>query len=109
MRPSLLLHVALLAAATLGAAPAGETFVGVISDDMCARNHASMRMGPTDAACAHACVDEHDGSYVLVDDAHVYTLSDQRAAKAFAGGRAKVIGTLDAKTSTITVTSITAP
>ncbi len=108
-RPALLLSIALLAAATLGAAPAEDTFVGVISDDMCAQNHARMRMGPTDAECARACVDEHDGAFVLVDDARVYQLSDQRTARAFAGGRAKVTGTLDAKTSTIAVTAITAP
>lgn len=97
----------LLLSAPLAAGRADQTFAGVISDDMCALNHASMRMGPTDAECAHACVDEHDGSYVLVDDSHVYKLSDQQAAKALAGKKARVVGTLDEKTSTIAVTSIT--
>ncbi len=93
---------------TLGAAPAGDTFIGTISDSMCAESHASMRMGPTDAACTDACIEEHGATYVLVVADHVYQLSDQRAPKAFAGKKVKVVGTLDPKTSTITVTSITA-
>jgi Protein of unknown function (DUF5818) len=104
-----LLLASLLAIASLGAAPADETFVGTISDDMCAMNHAVMRMGPTDAECTRACVEEHDAAYVLVDGQHVYRLTDQRAPKAFAGRRAKVTGTLDAATGTIAVTSVTAP
>ena len=44
-----------------------ETFAGTISDEMCALNHAAMRMGPTDAECTHACVEEHDAAYVLAD------------------------------------------
>ena len=96
-----------LAAVTLGAAPTGETFVGTISDSMCAQSHASMRMGPTDAACADACIEEHGASYVLVDADHIYQLSDQRLPKTFSGKKATVVGTLDARTGTITVTSIT--
>ncbi len=96
-----------LAAVTLGAAPAGDTFVGTISDSMCALSHASMRMGPTDAACTDACIEEHGASYVLVDADHVYQLSDQRLPKAFAGKTVTVVGTLDTRTGTITVISIT--
>lgn len=104
-----LLLTGFLAVMSLGSAPADETFVGIVSDDMCALNHAAMRMGPTDAECTHACIEEHGGSYVLADGTHVYRLSDQQAAKAFAGRKAKVTGTLDAATSTIAVTSVTAP
>lgn len=102
-----LFAVLALSVPALATGGADETFAGVISDDMCALNHASMRMGPTDAECAHACVEEHDGVYVLVDKAHVYKLSDQQAAKALAGKKARVVGTLDQKTSTIAVKSIT--
>jgi hypothetical protein len=101
------LLASLLAVATLGAARSDQTFVGTISDSMCAQSHASMKMGDTDAECTHACIEEHGGTYVLVDAEHVYQLSDQKATKAFAGKKVKVVGTLDAKTSTITVTSIT--
>ena len=54
-----------------------------------------------------ACIEEHDATYVLVDGKKVYQLSDQRAPKAFAGKKVTVVGTLDAATSTITVSSIT--
>ena len=102
-----LLLVSHLGAVTLGGVQPGQAFVGLISDDMCAQSHAAMRMGPTDAECTHACIEEHGGSYVLVDGEHVYKLSDQIAPKAFAGRRVKVVGRLDAATSTITVESIT--
>ena len=108
MRSKRSLLAGLAAAAALGAAPIDDTFVGTVSDDMCAISHAAMRMGPTDAECTNACIEEHGGSYVLVAGEHVYKLADQRAPKAFAGQKVRVVGTLDAGTRTITVTSITA-
>src|SRR5215218_1685852 len=83
-----------------------QTFAGVITDDMCAKEgHASMRMGPTDAECTIACVAAHGAAYVLVVGKKVYTLSDQRTPEEFAARRVKVVGTLDAKTATIQVES----
>ena len=99
---------ALLAVASLSAAPATQTFTGVITDDMCARaGHAAMRMGPTDAECTTACVMVHGASYVLADGKNVYALSDQQTPEKFAGARVRVTGTLDTRTKTMTVTSIT--
>jgi hypothetical protein len=99
----------LIALASLSAAPAKATFTGTITDDMCAKaGHASMRMGPTDAECTRACVDVHGASYVLADGTHVYRLSDQKTPDKFAGQKVKVVGTLDQKTNTIQVDSITA-
>ena len=47
-----------------------RTFTGVITDDMCSTgDHSRMRMGPTDAECVVACVQEHDAAYVLADGA----------------------------------------
>ena len=101
--------VLLAAIAMLSAAPAPQTFTGTISDDMCAlAGHASMRMGPTDAECARACVMTHGASYVLVDGKNVYVLSDQKTADQWAGLKVTVVGTLDAKTKTIQVQSIAA-
>jgi len=98
----------LLSVVALGAAPATETFTGTISDDICANGgHEQMRMGPTDAECTVACVQEHDAAYVLTDGRHVYHLSDQRTPRMFAGQAVRVVGTLDAKTNTIQVESIT--
>lgn len=96
----------LLAATTMGGAQAPATFDGTVSDDMCALNHAAMRMGPTAEECTRACVEEHDAAYVLVDGKHVYRLSDQVTPKTFAGRKVKVVGTLDEASLTITVRSI---
>ena len=98
----------LLAVAALSATQAKQTFVGTITDDMCAKNgHTQMRMGPTDADCTVACVMAHDAQYVLYDGKEVYVLSDQQTPEKFAGQKVRVVGTLDAKTRTITVESMT--
>src|SRR5712692_10104502 len=97
----------LLAVAVLAAAPGKQTFTGVITDDVCIADHSHMRMGPTDAECTIACVDVHGATYVLYDGKNVYTLSDQRTPEKFAGQKVRVTGTLDTKTKTIQVDSIT--
>jgi hypothetical protein len=103
------LIASLLAAASLSAAQGQQTFTGTITDDICARGgHSRMRMGPTDADCTVACVDAHGAAYVLDDGKQVYTLSDQRTPEQFAGQKVRVVGTLDAKTRTIKVESISA-
>jgi hypothetical protein len=104
-----LLIAGLLALAVLQAVPAKRTFAGAISDSMCANDHTSMRMGPTDAECTKACIDEHGATYVLVvDGKDVYALSDQKTPEKFAGQKVTVTGTLDAKTKTIKVDSMAA-
>lgn len=86
-----------------------QTFVGTITDNMCPMaNHKQMQMGPTDADCVKACVAAHGASYVLYDGKKGYELSDQKTPERFAAQRVSVVGTLDAKTNTITVQSITA-
>lgn len=102
------LSLSLLAIAALGAAQSKQTFTGTITDDMCPRaDHSQMRMGPTDAECSAACIDEHGAVYILFDGDGSYQLSDQRAAKQFAARKVKIVGTLDGKTKTIHVESIT--
>ena len=99
----------LLVVAALSAAPGKQTFTGTITDNMCAKaGHAQMRMGPTDAECTTACVSAHGATYVLYDGKEVYALSDQRTPEKFAGQKVRITGTLDAKTRTIQVNSITA-
>lgn len=99
----------LLSAAPLSASPAKQTFTGTITDEMCGKaGHSQMQMGPTDAACTIACVDVHGAAYVLYDGKDVYKLSDQRTPEKFAGQKVKVVGTLDVKSKTIHVDSITA-
>jgi len=93
----------------LSAAPGKQTFTGVVTDSMCEKgDHSGMRMGPTDAECATACVDVHGASYVLYDGKDTYSLSDQKTPQKFAGKKVTVVGTLDAKARTIHVDSIAA-
>ncbi len=97
----------LLAGAAL-AAPATQTFTGVITDSECgSAGHALMRMGPTDAECTYACIQAHGASYVLLAGKTIYNLSNQQLPEKFAGAKVRVTGTLDAKTKTIIVSSMT--
>ena|SRR5437763_12798640 len=99
----------LLVILTLPAQPAKQTIAGVITDSECAKgDHSSMRMGPTDAECTIACIRFHDAAYVLWDGKATYKLSDQKTPESFAGQKVKVTGSVDAKTQTIKVESITA-
>src|SRR6476659_4410582 len=101
--------VVLLLTASLIAAQAPQKFSGTITDDMCVTgDHSRMRMGSTDAECTIACISSHGASYVLYDGKNAYNLSDQKTPEKFAGKKVTVTGTLDAKTSTIRVDSITA-
>jgi hypothetical protein len=98
-----------LVTAALAAVTAGQTFTGTITDSRCAdADHSEMRMGPTDAECAVACIESHAASYVLYDGKDTYALSDQRAPEKLVAQRVKVTGTLDAKSKLIQAESITA-
>ena len=106
MRP---LIAGLLALTALSASQGKQTFVGTITDDMCERaDHSRMQMGPTDADCTRACVAQHGAAFVLFDGTNVYKLSDQKTPDKFAGQKVRVTGTVDAKTTTIHVESISA-
>ncbi len=97
----------LLALAALAAGPEKRKFVGTITDSMCATaDHSHMRMGPTDAQCTIACIQEHGAQYVLWDGKEAYTLSDQKTPEKFAGQKVTITGTMDAKAKTIQVESI---
>ena len=99
----------LLAGAALSAAQGKQTFTGIITDSVCTTaDHSPMRMGPTDAECTISCVSAHGATYVLYDGKNGYTLSDQRTPEKFAAQKVRVVGTLDAKTKTIEVDSISA-
>ena len=108
------LFAALLGAAALAApagvqTPAAQTFTGVVTDGECARaDHSRMRMGPTDAECVAACVDAHGATYVLYDGKNSYDLGNPTIASKFAAQKVVVVGSLDAKTRTITVVSMRA-
>jgi hypothetical protein len=89
------------------AAQGKQTFTGVITDDECPKgDHSAMRMGPSDAECVTACAEEHGALYILYDGKKAYNLSDQKMPTKFAAQKVNVTGTLDSKTNTIRVNSI---
>jgi hypothetical protein len=93
----------------LASAQKAQTFTGTISDSMCARaDHSKMRMGSNDAECTNACVESHGAAYVLYDGKVSYTLKGKQPLQKLAGQKVQVVGTLDAKTSTIQVDSVSA-
>lgn len=99
----------LLAVPMLSTAQGTQIFTGIITDTECAiAGHSRMQMGPTDAACVLACIDMHGATYVLVDGKEVYGLSDHRTPQKFSGQKVTIVGTLDEKTRTIQVESISA-
>lgn len=103
------LALALLLVTALEPVQGKQTFTGVITDDMCANgDHSKMKMGPSAAECAIACVDAHGASFVLHDGQTIFRLNDQKSPEKFAGKKVNVTGTLDAKTKVIRVDSMTA-
>ncbi len=99
----------LLLVGTLAGAQGKQRFTGAITDSMCDEaDHSRMQMGPTGAECTIACVAAHAARYVLYDGKNAYTLSDQQTPEKFAGKKVTVAGTLDARTGTIQMDSITA-
>jgi hypothetical protein len=103
------LFFSLVILAALASGQGKRTFTGTISDSMCANaDHSHMKMGPTDAECTIACINEHGALYVLYDGKEAYTLSDQRTPEKFAAKKVTVTGTLDTKTMKIQVESIIA-
>src|SRR5438128_2571262 len=98
----------LIVVATLATAQGKQKFTGTVTDSMCpAADHSRMRMGSTDGECAIACINAHGAAYVLYDGKDAYTLSGPQSPEKFAGKRVSVTGTMDAKTKTIQVESIT--
>jgi hypothetical protein len=89
-------------------AQSSKTYVGVITDTMCADDHASMKVAP-DSKCVKDCVgDGKTYKYALADGKNIYVLSDQETPAEFAGKRVKVIGTLYTKTHILKVERIDA-
>jgi hypothetical protein len=96
----------ILFAGALAANAAPQTFTGAITDTMCGKDHAMMKVSP-DAKCVVECV-KHDknNKYALFDGKNVYALSDQKTPEQFAGKKVTVTGTLYEKTKILKVDSI---
>jgi hypothetical protein len=96
---------ALLLAASLQASQA-KTYTGTISDSMCVRDHASMKIDPEDK-CVRECVGHgRDVKYVLLHDGHAMVLSNQEAPAEFAGRKVDVTGVYYPKTNVLKVERI---
>ena len=101
--------VALTLTLTAGAGFAGQqsrTFTGVVSDSMCVRDHAAMKVLPI-PKCVNDCVKaSKDVHYSLLAGGDAYTLSNREKPVRFAGQKVKVTGVLRETTNVIEVESI---
>jgi hypothetical protein len=86
----------IFSAAALFAAAGKQTFTGVITDEMCGKDHAMMNVKP-DSKCVTDCV-KAGSKYALIVGNNVYTLSDGKAAEKYPAQKVKVTGTLNGKT-----------
>lgn len=96
----------LFIAGALVAGAASQTFTGIITDSMCGKDHAMMKVTP-DSKCVTECV-KHGSKYALYDGKAAYVLSDQQTPEKFAGQKVKITGTLNEQTKIIKVDSISA-
>ncbi len=96
----------LFAGALLAAAAGPHTYTGVVTDSMCGKDHAMMKVAP-DSKCVQECV-KHGSKYALFDGKSAYVLSDQKAAEQFAGKKVRITGTLNEKTKVLEVNSVAA-
>ena len=94
-----------------------KVYEGEVADSQCAFNVHSLSAshkemiamgsaGKTSADCAHFCVKERGGKFVLQTKHEVYKLDRQDLAEQNAGLKVKLVGTLDPKTNTVQVRSI---
>jgi hypothetical protein len=98
--------LSIFAAALAAGAANQQVFTGVITDSMCGKDHAAMKVAP-DSKCVLECV-KGGSKYALFVGNESYLLSDQKTPEQFAGRRVKVTGTLYEKTKILKVDSITA-
>ena len=105
MKSKLITAVILTCVATGFAAGGEQTFTGVVSDNMCGKQH--MAKDKSAAECTRECV-KAGSDYALVIGDKVYTLQgDKSVIDKYAGEKATVKGT--EKGETITVSFISAP
>ena len=76
-----------------------ESFTGVVSDAMCAKN-VSKASSPDHAACAKKCIEGGSPAVLIVGD-KVYKISNPATLTAFAGKTVTVDGSLAADTITV--------
>jgi len=106
MKTVLVASILALVAATGVAGPQSRTLTGVISDSMCGRDHAAMKVSP-DSKCVTECVKASESiHFTLLAQKEAYILGDRKKPARFAGQKVKVKGVLAARTNVIQVESI---
>lgn len=105
MKPLATFSLVVLLAASAVSAQQPRTYVGVITDTMCGKDHKPMKVSP-DPACVRECARNSAYKYALNDGTHVYPLSDQQTPAQFAGAKVKVTGVLFTKTNILRVDAI---
>jgi hypothetical protein len=95
-------YVATVAFALSAASALAESFTGVVSDAMCAKNPAKAS-SPDHAACAKKCI-EGGSPAVLIIEGKVYPVANPDTLKSYAGQKVTVDATLD--NGTLTVKSV---
>jgi hypothetical protein len=94
----------LIALCAIPVMAATTTLTGVVTDDMCGKNH--MMPGKSDAECTRACV-KHGAHYAVLADGKVYLLAGKATELgALAGKKVTVNGNLQG--DTLTVSSVVA-
>jgi len=100
-----------LAAVSLSLASIGaqqkQTYIGIVTDTMCNRDHKAMNhTGPEDKCVRDCAGDGKTYKYALADAKGVYLFSDQETPAKFAGKKVKVTGVLYPKTNILKAQSI---
>ena len=105
MKKMLVCLMMLTALCAIPAMAANSTLTGVVTDDMCGKNH--MMPGKTNADCTRECVKHGAKFAVVAGDGKLYLLSGKAAEiGALAGQKVTVSGEL--KGNTMTVASVAA-
>lgn len=94
--------VTAFALSLMAASAVAESFTGVVSDAMCAKNPAKAS-SPSHAACAKKCI-QGGSPAVLIVGSRVYPVSNADVLNPYAGQKITLDGTL--KDGTLTVNSI---
>jgi len=96
----------LFSGAIIVSAAGPQSFTGIVTDSMCGKDHAMMKVNP-DSKCVVECA-RHGSKYALFNGKTAYVLSDQKTPEQFAGRKVTVNGTLYEKTGILKVDSIQA-
>ena len=94
-----------LATLLLTSSAFAATVTGVITDTMCGKTH-GMAAGQPDEKCVAMCVKGSGSQYALYDGKDVWKLSDQKKPAQFTAQRVTITGSVNEKTKTIKVKTI---